>query len=102
MNQKNIVLDIIANNISISQAAKSCNVQTRSVRTWLSNYQSLGDEGLITSSKNTIYSKELKNMAVLDYLSGKDGRCFNIVKTLFIGINLKKILRFIIGKILKF
>ena len=37
---------------------------------WISLYQSLGADGLITSSTNTRYTAEVKQNAVLDYLNG--------------------------------
>lgn len=38
---------------------------------WISIYQSLGEEGLRPSTKRNVYSTELKESAVLDYLSGE-------------------------------
>lgn len=52
------------------QLAKEYNVDHSSVRRWISNYQAMGESGLITSSKNTSYSQELKYTAVKEYLSG--------------------------------
>lgn len=37
---------------------------------WISLYESLGADGLVTPSKNTRYTAEVKQNAVLDYLSG--------------------------------
>jgi transposase-like protein len=39
---------------------------------WISLYESMGDSGLITSSKNSRYSASLKHSAVQDYLNGQD------------------------------
>lgn len=38
---------------------------------WISLYQSLGEEGLRPSTKRNVYSTELKESAVLDYLRGE-------------------------------
>ena len=38
---------------------------------WIALYQSLGNSGLISSSKNTHYTQLTKKNAVLDYLNGK-------------------------------
>lgn len=42
-----------------------------SVTEWISLYESLGDAGLITTSKNTVYSTAFKQSAVQDYLNGE-------------------------------
>ncbi len=41
------------------------------VREWVSIYQSLGVDGLTTTSKNTVYSAITKQQAVQDYINGK-------------------------------
>lgn len=40
------------------------------IQEWISLYQALGETGLITTSKNAVYSTETETNAVLDYLSG--------------------------------
>ncbi|MBR0600657.1 helix-turn-helix domain-containing protein, partial [Sinanaerobacter chloroacetimidivorans] len=47
-------------------------INYESFRQWIHNYQSLGIDGLITSSKNSSYSKALKETAVKDYLVKAD------------------------------
>jgi transposase-like protein len=42
------------------------------IREWISLYESLGDRGLMTSSKNTSYSASLKLSALQNYLNGQD------------------------------
>ena len=42
----------------------------KSLVQWIAIYESLGEVGLITSSKNVSYSSELKHAAVQDYISG--------------------------------
>lgn len=55
---------------SITHIAKQLSVDFFSVKQWIFNYQSLGEEGLLTTSKNSTYSTDLKMTAVKDYLSG--------------------------------
>ncbi|MCG0276392.1 MAG: helix-turn-helix domain-containing protein [Thermosediminibacteraceae bacterium] len=64
------VKDYLEGRKSQGQLAKECNVSKSSVQQWISNYQAMGESGLIASSKNTGYSKELKYAAVKEYLSG--------------------------------
>lgn len=51
--------------------AKLLGIDTTRIYEWIALYQSLGEEGLITTSKNTIYSTITKQNAVEDYLGGK-------------------------------
>lgn len=55
---------------SLSHLAKLLNVCKQSIKQWLQTYQSLGTDGLLNSSKYTVYTAELKNTAVKDYLAG--------------------------------
>lgn len=63
------VLRYIEGKDSINNIAKQIGVNKSSLKNWIRNYQSLGIDGLNTTSKNTSYSEEVKNMAVRDYLS---------------------------------
>lgn len=56
---------------SVNHTAKLIGVSNKTLGEWIRNYQSLGVDGLNTTSKNTSYSEELKTMAVGDYLDGK-------------------------------
>ncbi|MBU5426305.1 helix-turn-helix domain-containing protein [Tissierella pigra] len=56
---------------SVNHAAKLIGVSNNTLKRWIRNYESLGIDGLNNTSKNTIYSEEVKNMAVRDYLDGK-------------------------------
>jgi transposase-like protein len=56
---------------SINHTAKLIGVDNKTLEGWIRNYQSLGVDGLNTTSKNVSYSQELKTMAVRDYLGGK-------------------------------
>jgi len=56
--------DLLNNRKGISQIAKEYQVAEISVRGWISNYQSMGENGLLTSSINSSYSKELKILAI--------------------------------------
>lgn len=55
---------------SINHLAALLNVEFKTVKQWIQNYQSLGPEGLMNTSKNSSYSVQLKKTAVEDYLSG--------------------------------
>lgn len=64
------VKDYLEGRKSQGQLGKEHNVNKSTVRKWVSNYQSMGISGLITSSKNASYSKKMKYTAVEEYLSG--------------------------------
>lgn len=56
-------------NESMSHVAERLNVALASVQQWITNYNSMGDSAF--SSRYKHYSKELKEQAVLNYLSGR-------------------------------
>lgn len=66
-----IVLRCLKGQTTANHEAKLLGINSSRVFEWISLYQSLGEDGLITSSKNTVYSADTKTNAVLDYLSGK-------------------------------
>lgn len=55
---------------SLNHLATLLDVSNTSIRQWLQIYQSLGPNGLLNASKNTVYPAELKTTAVKDYLAG--------------------------------
>ena len=55
---------------SISDLSKQLRVGKTTIKQWLASYQSLGLDGLVETAKNFSYSSELKEAAVIDYLSG--------------------------------
>lgn len=55
---------------SINHTATMIGINHSSLVKWIHNYQSLGIDGLSTTSKNSSYSAALKEMAVKDYLTG--------------------------------
>lgn len=55
---------------SIRDLSKQLKVGETTIRRWLARYQSLGIEGMLETSRNLPYSSELKEAAVMDYLSG--------------------------------
>lgn len=55
---------------SINHTASLAGINPATLRQWIRNYQSLGIEGLSTTSKNSGHSTVLKEMAVKDYLTG--------------------------------
>lgn len=56
---------------STKAAGKELGVNPETIRRWIQNYQSLGEEGIAVLEKNPRYSVSLKENAVKDYLSGK-------------------------------
>lgn len=64
------ILRCIEGNDSISHTASTIGIYESTLRQWIRNYQSLGIEGLRTTSKNSQFTKETKERAVTDYLSG--------------------------------
>jgi transposase len=64
------VLRCIEGKDSVSHTATLIGIHDTAITQWIRNYQSLGIDGLSTTSKNSYYSKELKEMAVKDYLAG--------------------------------
>lgn len=57
-------------NISQRKLAEQFNVSLTSVQQWIRNYESMGEEAFLMSSRKS-YSKELKLQAVQDYLAGQ-------------------------------
>lgn len=70
-NKKIAVLAYLENKKAISELARQYQVNSRSVNDWIFRYQSLGDDGLLTTNKNSIYSKQLKESAIEEYITGK-------------------------------
>jgi transposase len=68
------VLKCIEGTDSINHTATMIGIHPESLREWINNYQSLGIDGLSTTSKNSSHSTELKEMAVKDYLNGIGSR----------------------------
>lgn len=64
------VNEYLKGNGSLETIARSLGVDKSSVRQWIANYESMGQDAFIRNG-NKHYSKELKEQAVADYLSGK-------------------------------
>lgn len=64
------VKDYLEGKKSQRQLARENNVNKSTVLKWVSLYESRGEAGLITSSKNVDYSEEVKYTAVEEYLKG--------------------------------
>lgn len=65
---------------SISSLIREYGVSDTTIRTWVRKYKHLGIEGLRESKTWTRYSKEIKEQAVQDYLSGR-GSLETIIET---------------------
>ena len=55
---------------SMTDLSKQLEVHETTIMEWIGRYQSLGSEGLKETSRKQPYSAELKEAAVIDYLSG--------------------------------
>jgi transposase len=56
---------------SLNHLAALLDVSFSSIKQWLQTYRSLGSKGLLSTSQNTVYSAELKQAAVKDYLASE-------------------------------
>lgn len=65
------VLRCLEGKDSVHNAAKLIGVDDKTISNWIRNYESLGIDGLSSTSTHTFYSEEIKEMAVKDYLNGK-------------------------------
>ena len=72
------VKDYLTGNSSKEAIAKKLGVSWWSIDSWVANYQSMGESAFLGNG-NQHYSKELKEQAVKDYLSG-DGSLLEICK----------------------
>lgn len=64
------VLRCIEGKDSINHTASLAGIGLTTLRRWIDNFQSMGADGLSTTSKNSSYSATFKEMAVKDYLNG--------------------------------
>jgi len=64
------VLRCIEGMDSINHTAAVIGIHPQSLHKWIHNYQSMGIDSLSTTSKNSSYSKVLREMVVKDYLAG--------------------------------
>lgn len=56
---------------SYESIAKECGVYWTTIRLWKDRYDTIGAEGHLSQKRNKRYSKELKEAAVLEYISGQ-------------------------------
>ena len=69
-----IIERVLANEISVTEAARLIGVDRSSIRDWCNLYLSDGPSALMVQSNNKTYSKELKLQAVQEYLDGKSSQ----------------------------
>ena len=74
-----IVERVLADEISVSEAARLTGVGRSSIRRWRNLYLADGPTALMPQSSNKVYSQELKLQAVHEYLDGKSSQA-DIVK----------------------
>lgn len=65
-----IVQECIEGKVSQAQAAETAGVKAESVRAWIAKYRSEGSLAFLPHENNRVYSPELKQQAVRDYLTG--------------------------------
>lgn len=65
-----VVQEYTEGKFSICAIAKQIGVNRTTVREWISKYQSEGSHAFMKKEHNRIYSPELKQKAIEDYLSG--------------------------------
>lgn len=65
-----IIRDCLNGRVGVSEAARRGGVSKETIRQWACNYEADGAEAFL-SHKNRVYSPELKQQAVEEYLSGK-------------------------------
>lgn len=66
-----IVEAYLAGKAGQSEASRMVGASKVTLKQWVSLYKAEGPTGLLSSPRNRAYSKELKQAAVADYLSGK-------------------------------
>ena len=69
-----IVERLLADEISVSQAARLTDVDKASIRHWRNLYLADGPTALMAQRNNKVYSQELKLQAVHEYLDGKSSQ----------------------------
>ena len=74
-----IVEQVLADEISVSGAARLTGVNESTIRYWRDLYLTDGPTALMAQRNNKVYSQELKLQAVYEYLDGKSNQA-DIVK----------------------
>ena len=69
-----IVERLLADEISVSEAARLTDVDEASIRRWRKLYLADGPTALMAQRNNKVYSQELKLQAVHEYLDGKSSQ----------------------------
>lgn len=65
-----LVEEYLSGNIGYTEAKEIAGIDGKTWRRWKSRYRTEGPEGFIPYERNRMYSAELKEQAVNDYLSG--------------------------------
>ena len=69
-----VVERVLADEISVSEAARLTGVSKNSIQRWRNLYLSDSPTALMTQHNNKVYSQELKLQAVCEYLDGKSSK----------------------------
>lgn len=65
-----LVQRCLAGEIGTCEAGRQAEVSSESVRRWIVRYEAEGAEGFLPQERNRVYSSEVKQSAVRDYLAG--------------------------------
>jgi transposase-like protein len=66
-----IVKACLSGKLGICEAGRAVGVDKSGVRLWISRYQAEGSSAFLPAERNRVYSPELKQTAVEEYLEGK-------------------------------
>ena len=61
----------LAGKMSCSEAAKRIGVNEQTVSDWIRRYETEGSLEMMETNKQRVYSEELKQQAVLEYMGGE-------------------------------
>ena len=64
-----LVRRCLAGEMSVSEAGRQAGVHHKSIQRWIDQYEAEGAEGFFPQERNRVYSAEIKERAVRDYLS---------------------------------
>lgn len=64
----------LSGKLSQGEAAREVGVSKETVRSWIAKYEFQGELGFLANGNNRVYSSELKQAAVIDYLNGGESQ----------------------------
>ena len=76
-----IVRRCLSGELGICEAGRMAGVNWKTIRRWITRYETEGAEGFLPWEQNRVYSAELKKTAVAEYLRGGGKSAGNLRKT---------------------